>query len=323
MPRTPSPGRPLRVTFVGQRTYFEACALHAPADGIEPSFVDFRGGGNVGELLTSLAEIDPHVVVVFRPEIIPEGLFAGLRAPVLGFTTEPLPRGGEDSHDQLEWNLAELARADRSNFDRVICFDPYGWDAAAQVLPVWRCMPLPVDDRLYRPVRPARRPPRVIFIGYSTWHRETYLISVKHEFDIGHYAHGLIGQELRDTLASADAGINLHGALKPLSFENRVLLHLASGHLLFSEPLEPTFGLEPGIDFVELESPNDLSLRMHQLHDQPDAFERIRIRGRDKVDQFRASRVWPDVLRDFLADLEAFGSERQVPRTALAQTTIS
>ena len=39
------------------------------------------------------------------------------------------------------------------------------------------------------------------------------------------------------------------------------------------------------------------------------------------VDQFRASRVWPDVVRDLLADLEAFGSERQ--RTALPQTTSS
>ena len=152
--------------------------------------------------------------------------------PILGFTTEPLPRAGQDSHDQLEAQpRASWRRPTARNFDRVICFDPYGWDAAAQHLPVWRCMPLPVDDRLYRPVTAARRPPRVIFIGYSTWHRETYLIAAKHEFDIGHYAHGLIGSELRDALAGADVGINLHGALNPLSFENRVLLHLASGHL--------------------------------------------------------------------------------------------
>ena len=143
MDRTPPPGRPLRVAFVGQRTYFEVCVPHAPVGGIEPFFVDFRGGGNVGELLTSLREHRPDAVVVFRPEIIPPGLFAELDVPILGFTTEPLPRAGQDTHDQLEANLAELAQA-----DRVICFDPYGWDAAAQPVPVWRCMPLPVDDRL-------------------------------------------------------------------------------------------------------------------------------------------------------------------------------
>ena len=93
-------------------------------------------------------------------------------------------------------------------------------------------------------------------------------------------------------------GINLHGAPWPLSFENRVLLHLASGHLVLSEPLEPTFGLQPGIDFIEFVGREELNLRLHQIHQQPDAYERVRIRGRDKADQFRASRVWPALVRD-------------------------
>jgi hypothetical protein len=300
------------VAFVGQRTYFEACTMRAPAGGIEPFFIDFRGGANTGELVSELSAFAPDVVVVFRPEIIPPGLFAPLRAPVVGFATEPLPRAGEQSHHNLEWNLLELDRADRANFDRVICFDPYGWDVAAARLPVWRCMPLPVDDRLFRNVSPARHPPRVIFIGYSTMHRERYLLRAKHEFDIGHYAHGLMGVELRETLAAADVGINLHGAPWPLSFENRVLLHLASGHLVLSERLEPAFGLEPGIDFIEVLSREDLILRLHQIHQQPDAYERVRIRGRDKAEQFRASRVWPAVVRDLFADLDAFGTEREL-----------
>jgi hypothetical protein len=308
----PTGGRSLHVAFVGQRTYFEVCAPHAAAGGIAPRFVDFRGGANTGELIAALGDFEPDVVVVFRPEIIPAGLFSSLRRPVLGFTTEPLPRAGEPSHDNLDWNLAELERADHGNFDRVICFDPYGWEAAAARLPAWRCMPLPVDDRLYRPVTPARRPPRAIFIGYSTMHREQYLLRSKHEFDIGHYAHGLMREDLRETLATADVGINLHGAAWPLSFENRVLLHLACGHLVISEPLEPTFGLEPGIDFIEVKGRDEFSLRMHQVHQRPDAYERVRIRGRDKADQFRASRVWPAVVRDLLADLEAFGTEREL-----------
>jgi hypothetical protein len=304
--------RPLRVAFVGQRTYFEVCAMHARFGGVEPRFVDFRGGANTGDLLARLDAFEPDVVVVFRPEIIPDGLFASFRAPVLGFATEPLPRAGEPTHDNLEWNLAELDRADRRNFDRVICFDPHGWDAAAARLPAWRCMPLPVDDRVYSEVAPARRPPRAMFIGYSTMHREQYLLRAKHEFDIGHYAHGLMGDDLREALASADVGINLHSDAWPLSFENRVLLHLASGHLVISEPLDPTFGLEPGIDFIEVRDRDEFGLRMHQVHQQPDAYERVRIRGHDKVEQFRASRMWPRVVRDLLADLEAFGTEREL-----------
>jgi hypothetical protein len=302
----------LRVAFVGQRTYFETCAMSSPGAGIEPRFVDFRGGANTGELLSELDAFGPDVVVVFRPEIISPGLFASLRAPIVGFATEPLPRAGEETHDNLEWNLVELDRADRANFDRVICFDPYGWDAAAARLPAWRCLPLPVDDRLYRPVAPARCPPRMIFIGYSTMHRESYLLRAKHEFDVAHYAHGLMGEALRETLAQADVGINLHGVPAPLSFENRVLLHLASAHLVISEPLEPTFGLESGIDFIEMLSRDELRLRLHQIHQHPDAYERIRIRGRDKAEQFRASRVWPAVMGDLFADLAAFGTDREL-----------
>jgi hypothetical protein len=143
-------------------------------------------------------------------------------------------------------------------------------------------------------------------------HREEHLLRAKHEFDIGHYAHGLMGDALRDALDAADVGINLHGAPEPLSFENRVLLHLASGHLVLSEPLEPTFGLEPGIDFIQFVGRDELSLRLHQIRYQPDAYERVRIRGRDKAEQFRASRVWPDVLRDLFADLAAYGTAREI-----------
>jgi hypothetical protein len=310
MVRMPPPGRPLRVAFAGQRTFVETCVPQAPVDGIVPAFVDVRPGSDPVELRHALDALRPDVVVVFRPELLPRGLLADLPAAVLGVASEPLPRAGDKSHAGLDANLAALQGADPANVDRVLCADAGAWDAVAACLPAWRCAPLPVDDRFYRPVTAARRPPRAIFIGASTWHRETYLISVKHEFDIGHYAYGLMGAHLHAVLDAADAGICLHEAEKPLTFPPGLLLHLAAGHLVFCEALAPAYGLEPGIDVVEIESPNDLSLRLHQLRDQPDAFERVRIRGRAKADQFRASRVWPDLVRDLLADVATFGSER-------------
>jgi hypothetical protein len=306
----PPPGAPARVAFVGQRTYFEACSVHRELPGLLPAFVDFRGGANVGEMLGALTSFAPHVVVVFRPEILPPGIFAGLDAAVLGFTTEPLPRAGEPAHRLLVSNLAELDAADAGNFDRVICFDPHGWDAAAERLPAWRCMPLPVDDRLFAPVRPALRPPRALFIGFPTAHRRRYLEPVQEDFDIVHYAHGLMGEDLRAAMAATDIGINLHGARRPLSFENRVLLHLAAGHLLISEPLSPSFGLEPGLDFLEVADADEFRLRVHEAHATPEVHHLVRVRGRDKAEQFRASTVWPRVVRDLLEDLAAFGTAR-------------
>jgi hypothetical protein len=42
----------------------------------------------------------------------------------------------------------------------------------------------------------------------------------------------------------------------------------------------------------------------------PGLWHRVRVRGRMKAEQFRASRVWPRLLHDALADVGAFGSAR-------------
>lgn len=318
--RLPRFGEPARVAFVGQETYFAQCAMHAPADGILPRFFDFRAGvgADPAALVAALDGWGAHVVVVFRPEIVAPGAFAQLAATTLGFVTEPLRREGGQEHPDLEWRESELALNDPANFDRVVSFDPHVAAAADAHAPVWRSLPLPVDDRLYADVAPSASPPRVLFLGYSTAHRERFLVNAKHSYDVLHYAHGLHGDELREVFARTDVALNLHGEPYP-SFENRVLLHLAAGHLVISEPLSPGHGLEPGIDYVEIRRPDELMTVLYQLHRRPDAFERVRLRGRAKAEDYRASRIWPRLISDLLADVAAFGTQR----TARSVTTIS
>ena len=74
-----------------------------------------------------------------------------------------------------------------------------------------------------------------------------------------------------------------------------MLLHLAAGQLVFTETLDPTYGIEPGI-YIAVWDRHDLDLRIHQLHRMPDTFDRVRIRGHHTSRQFRASRVWPRLL---------------------------
>lgn len=307
-PRFPA-GAPVRVAFVGQETYFRITSLTAATDAILPRFVDFRAGADAEQMLASVVAHGPDAVVVFRPEIVPAGLFATLRVPVVGFLTEPLPRGNGDPHPDLQARLAQSLVLDGSNFDRIVSFDPLFVEAAESLVPVWRSVPLPVDDSCFGPVRLSAVPPRVVFVGRSTEHRERYLIPVKHRFDVLHIAHGVHGEQLLELLRSTDVGINLHNEPYP-SFENRVCLHLAAGNLVISEPLSPTHGLEPGIDYIEADRPEALDLEVDQLHRFPDLYHRVRIRGRMKAEAFRASRVYPRLLRDLVLDLEVFGTER-------------
>jgi hypothetical protein len=308
----------VKACFVGQREYFEQCSLLAPAGGVEPFFIDHRGGADPAPVRVALDEIGPDIVVVFRPETLPAGFLRGVAALTLGFNTEPIPRDASGSvHPEQAFRLSELAQTDASQFDRIITFDPMGAATAESAgIPVWRSVPLPVADHLYADLlRPPARRPRVTFIGYSTEHREHWLTPVKHEFDVLHVvtglriAAGLDGSSTRELWGSIDVGINLHVGPFP-SFENRVCLHLAAGHLVVSEPLDPSHGLEAGIDYVQVGSPTVLKRVIGAIHSDPDVFRAIRVRGHAKSESFRASRIFPRLFSDLVADVSAFGTSR-------------
>jgi hypothetical protein len=306
----PAIGAPLRLAFVGQSTFFEACALHEQSARIHTRFVEFREGADAEAMRAALDTFTPHVVVVFRPEIVPRGAFADLRAATLGFLTEPLPRSqGSRAHADLRRRRHDLRQMDPGNFDRIVSFDPLIVATADEFMPVWRSLPLPVADRLYAQVRRIEGRPRMLFVGRSTAHREAFLTKTKHEFDVLHIAFGVAAEELEEAMARHDVAINLHNEPYP-SFENRVCLHLAAGHLMISEPLSPTHGLEPGIDYLEVSEPEALLRIARALDRFPDAYHRVRVRGRRKAEDFRASRVYPRLVGDLLADLRAFGSAR-------------
>ncbi len=74
--------------------------------------------------------------------------------------------------------------------------------------------------------------------------------------------------------------------------------------------MDPGFGLDEGIHYIRVDDRYDLDLRVHQLQQMPDAYDRVRLRGNHFAQQFRASRVWPRLVRDLVADLRAFGTER-------------
>ena len=89
-------------------------------------------------------------------------------------------------------------------------------------------------------------------------HRERWLLDVKHRFDCLHVAFGIEVEELERCSTRHQITFNIHNEPYP-TFENRVLLHLAAGHLVISEPLSPTHGLEPGFDYVEVRYPEELT----------------------------------------------------------------
>jgi hypothetical protein len=313
----PPVGAPVRVAFVGPRAAFDAHVLHHSAGGVAPAFVDFRAGGAAGELRAALRAAAPHVVVVLGADIAPGGVLAEVPAATLGVVTQTVPRPAGGTNGDLEAAPAP-ALGPIADYDRVLACDP----AVVRLergAAVWRSAPLPVDDRIYSSVRPMRQPARALFLGESTDYRERFLIQAKHEYDVLHYAHGLWGDALREVFGKVDVGLNVHRDRRP-RFEPRVLLHLAAGHLLLSEPLSPLHGLEPEIDFIPVDRADELRAVLGQLARRRDQHDRMRLRGRAKAEDYRASRVWPRLIGDLLDDLAAFGTERvTAPRRSVAR----
>src|SRR3954463_12026514 len=143
---TPRFGEPLRLAFVGQQTFFEVCSLTERSGRVVTMFHDFRQGADADAMRAALDAFAPHAVAVWRPEIVPAGAldaFAphavavgrpeivpagaldGLRATVIGFLTEPIPRTpGRRAHPDLRRRRADLRAADAGAFDRIVAFDP-------------------------------------------------------------------------------------------------------------------------------------------------------------------------------------------------------
>ncbi|MDQ3741946.1 MAG: hypothetical protein M3389_13485 [Actinomycetota bacterium] len=303
----------MRLAFVGQREYFNYTSLQAPAGGVEPSFVHFYPEAPAEPLLRALGDIEPDVVFVWRPELIPTGAFADLDAVTVGYLTEPLPRPGGEAHADLRQRWETLQRADPSNFDRIVSFDPLVARTVDAHMRVWRSFPIPVSDTYFADVNPPNPHPRVLFTGRSTRHRERFLGPVKKDFDTVHLAHGVTDEQLLPFLSEADIGVNLHNEPYP-TFENRVPAYLAAGLLVISEPLSPHHGLQPGRDLLEIQEPYDLYRLVEQAAHAPHAFDTIRRQGRRAAERWRASRVYPRFVRDLVEDVRAFGRGRPAPR---------
>jgi hypothetical protein len=300
----------VRIAFVGQSVYFRQCSMEHPADGLEPLFLDFRSDAPPEPLIAKLETLDPDVVMVFRPEIVPDGLFDRLRATTLGYLTEPLPRDAKDGHPDLQARLRWLTKVDAGNFDRIVSFDPLIAETAASVLPVWRSLPIPVADSLFADVRERACPPRLLFVGRSTEHREELLAPVKQAHPIVHIGHGLFGERLARFMDRTDVQLNLHNNPYP-SFENRVCIALAAGHLVISEQLSPRHDLEPGRDYLEFEGAEQLAELVGELERDPGAYLDVQRSGREQAEAFRASRVYPRLLREAIEDVAANGSQRR------------
>ncbi len=234
----------------------------------------------------------PHVCVAFDPGALAPAVAGELPGTTLGILVD----GGSSATPETVGAM-----------DRLISFDPALTGTQVGSKDLWRAVPPPVSDILFSDPRRPHHAPRAVSIGRESAHREAMLTPAKHHQDMLQLIHGVSGAELAGVLSGYDVGIYVPRESGG-GFGQQVGLHLASGHLLLSEHLAPAHGLERGIDFLQVDSADGLLWTLQRLGRFPEMYHRIRVRGRLKAEQYRASRMFARLVGDLLADVAAFGS---------------
>jgi hypothetical protein len=213
------------------------------------------------------------------PEIERVGLDGGSAPPdvVLAFGGDTLPETGAPV---LAW-LPSGAPAQDGLPQHVRRLASPGSGAHA-----WRTMPLPVADALFASgSAPVGETGRALWLTPDGPRRRDYLERFDHSI------------QLVEQPEDAGVALNLHDGVEPC-FEHRAARALAAGKLLVSETLEPSFGLEPGIDYLEARDWADLFVCAENAARLPGAYSSVRLRGRRKAEWFRASSVTARLLTD-------------------------
>ena len=283
-------GRQLRVAFVGRLSWLHGCAP-SPTHSLAPALIPVEGKAAAKHVAGALERLRPDVTVILDPLQLVSKLPDRLPGRTLGVLVEGLADTGGERIDHL---------------NRIISFDPALTGAKLGRARVWRAIPPPVSDVLFMDGRALHGRPRVMSIGRSTPHREAMLLPSKHHHDLLQLIHGISGHELAAFLRECDVGVYVP-AESGGGFGLQVGIHLAAGHLLLSDPLVPSHGLERDIDYLRSGTPTDLAWLLDRLGRFPEMYRSVRVRGRLKAERFRASSVFTRVLHDFLADVDTFG----------------
>lgn len=293
-PKSPDAARS-RVALIGPAELLDRCA---PCGG-RLSFVceqfASKPGDDAGRALAEAVAFAGDFAVVLDPGAFTAETLEELPGITVGILPE-LPTAREQTR-----SCAAL--------DRLVCVDPALTGKPVGDVEIWRSVPPPVSDAFFEVGRALHRRPRAMSIGASTPHREAMLMPAKHHHDLLQVIHGVGGSLLSELLSEYDVGIYV-GRNDGGDFEWQVGLHLAAGHLLFSEPLRPAHGLETNIDYVKFDSPEDLVAMLDRLASFPEMHERTRIRGHFKAEYFRASQIFARLIHDARLDVAAFGRRR-------------
>lgn len=153
-------------------------------------------------------------------------------------------------------------------------------------------LPPPVNERLFE--IPTGHNPNILTLGSPTSYGKLFVEAIKPRV-----VNDASSQDQRVTLGylsefstGFSSDVDARGG-----FSYQSAVHLSAGHALITPTLRPPHGLEPGIDYFDVSSPEELHHTVEYLNRNPDVFHLMRYRGRQKAQYFRALVVWDQFFK--------------------------
>lgn len=241
----------------------------------------------------SLLEFDAEYNIFFRGEFFPSEVLKKIKGKKIALSSEPFPRYVDD---KLEYSLdsVDRFRCFRSirdqNFDYVFHYDKASIPFMEKDgLYLSGDFPFPVATGVYFPLT-VDKVRDIFFIGRSTLHREKFFGSLKHYHNFLHICHGVWGPNLNEYMNSAKICLNVH-AENETSWEPRLQMMLATGAFVISEKITPNFFLRPGIDYVEVTSPQEMWEAVSYYLNHDEEREKIARSGLERVKDILDAKV--------------------------------
>lgn len=306
----------MRIAFVGQGRYFLAASFEGRQGKVLGKFFDLDSrGARLENLLSNLIDYSPDLIIFYRPDFFLDesnAIFDLQVAPLVGFLTEPIGSVFTIGVDNLRSRRKSLRVALNSlRIDYIFCFTHELAEFVSKYKIVTSVMPLPVNDELFFRPRSNEIFSKIVFVGRINDYRKNILQAIKHAHDPLIIDNGVTYPLLRQILSSENIiAINIHvGRMK--TFEHRVLVHMAMGHLVITQRLLPSFGILPNCEYLIFHSARDLERQIEKVDSNPELAQWIAARGNDMANRHVASEVW---ARVYMTILQFEKSGNSLPR---------
>lgn len=203
------------------------------------------------------------------------------------------PRLFSEAREVVQRRADFLKQLDSQSSLKVVVSDEASYDYCESLGINARLSPPPVNDELLKTqtasgdvILAAWRGHTAFSSGFLSSLPEGWFLPIDRRFvtmeEMSEISHSII---LQDSVVS--------------EFPYEFALCLTAGHLLISQAIEPSWGLEPGIDYLEITTPDELFYVVEALRRNPFSTDLMRWRGMEKSKIFLASQVIPRLISAF------------------------